>query len=206
MAPRPKPDYIWDRAAGRYRNASTGRYVPATQVRLWLDVALDAATGRVSALAQALRGGTIDLISWEVATRREVKNVALYSAAAAKGGWAQMSDADYGRVGQYVRGQYQYLRGFARDIRTGAQARDGRLVSRSELYGQAGRPLYHRIEIAEQAVRGMTERRNHRYSGDSCDGCREATARGWVPINDKTILEIGARDCRTRCRCAWEFR
>lgn len=205
MAP-PRPEYRWDRVAGRYRNAASGRFVPWAQVRTWLDVALDSATKRIDLLALRLRTGGIDLISWELAMRREVKNVALYSAAAAKGGWGQMSDADYGRVGQYVRTQYDYLRGFARDIQTGKQAKDGRLNARAQLYGQAGRPLYHRIEIAEQTVRGVTEKRNIRYRGDSCAGCQDATARGWVPINDKSTPEIGGRDCRTRCRCSWEFR
>lgn len=137
--------------------------------------------------------------------RREVKSVALYSAAAAKGGWAQMSDADYGRVGQYVRGQYQYLRGFAQDVATGKQPLNGRLNARAHLYGQAGRPLYHRMEIAEQIVRGMTEKRSIRHGSDSCDGCVAAEVAGWVPIDSKTVLEIGARECRTRCKCSWEF-
>lgn len=197
--------FRWDRAAARYRDAR-GRYVPASTVRGWLDTALETAGGRIEALTASLRAGTLDLISWEVAMRREVKNVALYSAAAAKGGWAQMSDADYGRVGQYVRGQYEYLRGFAQDVQAGRQASDGRLVSRARLYGEAGRPLYHRMEIAEQKVRGMTERRNVRYKGDSCPGCEEAAAAGWVPISGGSVAEIGERDCRTRCRCSWEFR
>jgi hypothetical protein len=205
VAPRPRPEYKWDRIAGRYRD-SRGRFVPPAQVREWLDIALENATKRIELLAAQLRAGRLDLISWEVAMRREVKNVALYSAAAAKGGWAQMSDADYGRVGQYVQQQYKYLRGFAQDIATGKQARDGRLSARASLYGEAGRPLFHRIEEAEQIVRGMTEKRNIRYRGDSCAGCQDATARGWVKIGDKTMPEIGARNCRTRCRCRFEYR
>lgn len=197
-------EYTWDRSAGRYKGPN-GRFVAEPKVRLWLDAALDVASGRIDGLANALRSGTLDPISWEVAMRREVKSVALYSAAAAKGGWAQMSDADYGRVGQYVREQYGYLNQFYRDVRTGKQALDGRLNARAQLYGQAGRPLYHRMEIAEKKLRGMTQRKNVRYKGDSCRGCEEATARGWVDIDDKTIPEIGQRECRTRCRCRWEF-
>jgi len=203
--PRKRPEYTYDRVAGRYRGPG-GRFVQPAQVRAWLDVALDTATKRIDGLATALRTGNIDLISWEVAMRREIKNVSLYSAAAAKGGWAQMSDADYGRVGQYVRGQYQYLRGFAQDVQAGRQLLDGRLNARAHLYTQAGRPLYHRIEIAEQDLRGSTEKRNKRHRGDSCAGCVAATAAGWHPIKSREVPEIGARDCRTRCKCEWEFR
>lgn len=205
MAPTPKPAYRWDRAVGRYRGAN-GAFVPPSTVRAYLDTALEAAGKRIDALATQLRTRTIDLISWEVAMRREIKNVALYSGAAAKGGWAQMSDADYGRVGQYVQTQYRFLRGFAQDVQSGKQPLDGRLSARASLYGEAGRPLYHRMEIAEQRVRGMTEKRNVLSEGDSCDGCLEADAAGWVPIDDGSIPQIGERDCRTRCRCEWEFR
>lgn len=178
---------------------------PST-VRAYLDTALEAAGKRIDALATQLRTRTIDLISWEVAMRREIKNVALYSGAAAKGGWAQMSDADYGRVGQYVQTQYRFLRGFAQDVQSGKQPLDGRLSARAQLYGEAGRPLYHRMEIAEQRVRGMTEKRNVLSEGDSCDGCLDADAAGWVLIDDSDVPQIGERDCRTRCRCEWEFR
>lgn len=206
MVPSPKPAYRWDRSLARYRDAASGRLVSGSTVRAYLDTALEAAGKRIDALATQLRTRTIDLISWEVAMRREVKNVALYSAAAAKGGWAQMSDADYGRVGQYVQTQYRYLRGFAQRIQTGKQPLDGRLNSVAALYAEGGRPLYHRMEIAEQRVRGMNERRNVPSDTDGCDGCVEATAAGWVPIDDADIAEIGERDCRTRCRCEWEFR
>lgn len=205
MAPSPKPAYRWDRAVGRYRNAQ-GAFVAPSTVRAYLDTALSAATKRIDALATQLRTGKLDLISWEVAMRREVKNVALYSASAAKGGWAQMSDADYGRAGQYVRGQYQYLRRFAQEVQTGKQPLDGRLNARAQLYGEAGRPLYARMEIAEKRVRGMTEKRNVLADGDACEGCLAADAAGWVAIDDGDVPQIGERDCRTRCRCEWEFR
>lgn len=203
--PRVRPEYTFDRVAGRYRGPG-GRFVPQAQIRAWLDTALDNATKRVDALATALRSGRIDLISWEVAMRREVKQVALYSASAARGGWAQMSDADYGRVGQHVRSQYQYLRGFAQDVQKGVTPLNGRLNNRAALYGQNGRALYHRMEVADQRLRGMTERRNKKSPRDACEGCLSATAAGWHPIDSKSVPEIGARNCGNRCRCRWEFR
>jgi hypothetical protein len=180
--------------------------VPPARVRAYLDAALEAAGKRMDVLANQLRSGSIDLITWEVRMRREVKVVSVYSGAAAKGGWAQMTEADLGRVGRYVQDQYKYLRGFMRDVATGKQPLNGTVNSRSQLYANAGRPLFHRIEKAEMLVRGNTERRSIRHSGDSCQGCIEAAARGWGPINDPGQTEIGERDCRSRCRCGWEYR
>jgi hypothetical protein len=197
--------FKWDRASGRYRYPN-GRVVPRAQVRAWLDEALDTATKRIDALATALRTGGIDLVSWQVRMQREVKNVALYSAATARGGWAQLTDADLGRVGRYLQNQYRFLNRFTLQIQRGEQALDGRLNARAQLYAQAGRPLYELMDRAEQRVRGMTGRRNIRHAGDSCDGCLEATAAGWVGIDSTEVEEIGARECSTRCKCTWEYR
>jgi len=157
-------------------------------------------------LANQLRSGSIDLITWEVRMRREVKVVATYSGAAAKGGWAQMTEADYGRVGRYVQDQYRFLRGFMRDVATGRQPLNGTVNSRSKLYSEAGRPLYHLMERAENRVRGNLQRRNIRGATDSCAGCVAASDAEWVDIDDASVPEIGDRECGNRCKCEWEYR
>ena len=205
MASPPRA-FTYDRRLACYRDTGTGRLVPATRVRSYLDDALASAGKRMDALANQLRAGQIDVITWEVRMRREVKLVSTYSGAVAKGGWAQMTDADYGRVGQYVRGQYQYLRNFAQQIADGRQPLNGMVNARSQMYASAGRPLYARMEEAEQVLRGATERRSVRYATDSCAGCLDAAAAGWHAIKGSTVPQIGARDCRTRCKCRFEYR
>jgi hypothetical protein len=66
------------------------------------------------ALAEALRGRQVSLADWEVGMRRVVKNTHLNAIALERGGWANMTPADYGRAGQIIREQYGYLKGFAR--------------------------------------------------------------------------------------------
>lgn len=202
--PDQRPPFRWDRAAGRYRDAR-GAFVSPARVRAYLDAALENAGKRMDALANDLRSGKVDLISWEVRMRREVKVVSTYSAAAAKGGWAQMTEADHGRVGRYLQDQYKYLRGFMRDVATGKQAMGG-VNNRSSLYAHAGRPLYHRMEKAENRVRGNTQRRSERSAFDSCDGCISAERAGWRDIDDPAIPDIGARQCKNRCRCVMLYR
>lgn len=203
MPPRDRL-YTYDPRTGRYRDRSTGRLVPRTQVRAWLDVALDRASDRIAALARQLRARQIDLVSWQVRMAREVKNVQLYSAAMAKGGWAQLSPADLGRVGQAVQVQLRFLNRFAQQIKTGEQAKDGRLEMRARLYAQAGRALFHRVERLDMEVRGMTEEASVRHASDSCGDCVEAEALGWVPIG--TLVPVGSRECKGNCRCEIEYR
>lgn len=200
----PRREYLWDARAGRYRDARTRRYVSEARVRLWLDEALENAEKRVDALASALRSGSVDLVTWQIRMARKIKNVQLYSAAAVKGGWAQLSPADLGRVGQSVRAQLEYLNRFAQQIKRGEQALDGRLNLRARQYANSGRQLYHRIERLEKETRGFTQERNLRYAGDSCAGCVEQTARGWVKIG--TLVPVGQRLCRGACKCLPQYR
>lgn len=200
MAPD-RGGFTWDAPSGRYR-AANGRYVTHAQVRAWLDAALDSAGARMAALSAQLQAGMIDLITWQVRMAREIKNVQLYSAAAAKGGWAQLSAADLGRVGQSVRTQLEYLNRFAREIRTKAQPLSG-IMGRTKLYAQAGRQMHHRTERIEMEVRGYDQERNVRYAGDSCAGCVEQTARGWVKIG--ALVPVGQRTCRGNDRCRIQY-
>lgn len=190
--------YTWDARSASYRGAR-GRFVSAQQVREGLDDALDAASARMRALAVQLRERRITLREWQTAMMREVKNVHLYSAAAAKGGWNQMTPADYGRAGQRIRAQYAFLNARAAKIASGEQKLDGSLDRIAAMYGQAGRGTYHVVERREMEARGNDQERNVRGARDSCPGCLEATARGWVGIGE--LVPVGERDCMTSCRC-----
>jgi hypothetical protein len=201
--PPDRGGFTWDALSGRYRGAG-GRYVAHAQIRAWLDVALDNASERMAALVRQLQARNIDLVTWQIRMAREIKNVQLYSAAAAKGGWAQFSNADLGRVGQSVRAQLEYLNNFAREVRTGVQPLDGRFVARVKLYAQSGRGIFHRTERLEMEVRGYDEEQSIRYAGDSCAGCVQEAARGWVRIG--TLIPVGQRTCRGNDRCSIRYK
>lgn len=195
--------FRWNEKAARYVGAG-GRFVSRLVVRAALDRALDARSAVVRALSGQLRDRRITLAEWETRMMAEVKAAHLYSAAAAKGGWAQMTQADYGRVGAAVRDQYGYLRRFGRQIASGEQPLDGVFLARAEMYGQAGRKTHHEFERREMELRGMNEERNVLGVADHCDQCVGETQRGWVPIG--TLKPVGARTCVTRCKCTIQYR
>lgn len=203
MAP-PRSRYTYDEASGRYREISTGRYVSAQRIREEIDLALLARERQMRSLAEQLRTNQIGLDVWASEMRVLVKDVHLYSAAAAKGGWAQMSQADYGRVGQLVRVQYEYLNGFVADIASGKQMLDGRFLRRVALYGEAGRATFHTIEALEMDVRGMDEERNVLHPADHCGDCVSMSELGWVQRGK--LIPIGQRQCLTGCHCTIEYR
>lgn len=196
--------YRWNESAARYLDAR-GRFVSQSAVRAELDASLKTATSRARAIAEQLRTGQITLEEWELAMRALSKEVHLYSAATARGGWAQLSADDTGRVGRIVRDEYRWLRGFRQDIEDG-YVLDGRFSLRSELYAQAGRETFHKVERQVELEQGNTLERSLLGPADHCEGvgsCVEQRDRGWVLIG--TLIAIGRRLCGRRCKCAMEY-
>lgn len=158
----------------------------------------------MAALTGRLRAGTIDLPTWQTGMAAEIKTLHVAMATAAKGGKAQMSPADWGRVGQRIREQYRYLDGFARGVADGRQPLDGRLVSRARLYADAGRTAYGETVRQLWADKGEVQERWLRRASESCPGCVEQSARGWVA--EGVLPALGTQQCRSRCRCEIQSR
>lgn len=197
--------FRYNAAAGRYVDKA-GRFVAQAAVREALDAAITAQSRLMAKLAGDLRSGRISRKRWLLEMRQAVKSVHLTSAALAKGGWAQMAPADYGRAGRAIRDQYAYLRRFEQQIAAGLPL-DGRFLARIQLYVEAGRGTYHATERAEQERRGRRQERNVLNPADHCEGagsCVAETARGWVTIG--RLIPIGQRLCRARCKCTLEYR
>jgi hypothetical protein len=195
--------YRWNPTLKRYI-APNGRIVGTGQVRSALDEALRNADVRTRALAEQLRSGSISLAGWEREMRIMVKDVQLYGAAAAAGGWAQLTPSALGRVGSLVREQYDRLYQFTLDVATGRQRLDGTLTNRATLYSQQGRRTFYKQMDAEMSDAGFDEERNVLGASEHCDECVEQTSRGWVEMG--SLVPIGERTCLSRCNCAIEYR
>ncbi|HEY7195529.1 MAG TPA: hypothetical protein VH439_17430 [Gemmatimonadales bacterium] len=168
-----------------------------------LDLALLATGRRMTALGDQLRAGEITGAAWALEMRALIKDVHLYSAAAAKGGWDALTPADFGRIGQLVKAQYQYLNRFAGQIADGLVL-DGHFRQRVILYAEAGRGTYYTFTQDVMRDRGMTEEMNVLHPADHCVGCLAETARGWVPLGE--LVPVGARECLGRCKCTITYR
>ena len=152
-----------------------------------------------------LRAGRLTLDAWTLSMRQSIKLTHLWSAALAKGGWAQLTASDYGVVGQTVRFHYQRLDRMAQQIAQGLPL-DGRVTVRVEMYAEAARKTYHDIEFRViQSSTNFTEERNVIDPlAEHCAECDQASAVGWVPLG--TLPRPGYRTCLTNCRCRMEYR
>lgn len=205
MSPRVR--YQFQESTGRYRGPS-GRFVSQREVRAAVDKMIAASGQRMRGLTEQFRQRALTLGEWEQAMRRELSTLHVAAATVAKGGRAEMSQSDYGRVGQLVREQFEWLRARADKITSGEQFADGSLSAISQLYAEAARATHQVIVSREMAVRGFTEERNildreaaHCLGDNSCPG---ESARGWVPLG--TLIPLGKRRCGPNDRCHFQYR
>lgn len=202
------PDFTFDQrlnnGVGAYRG-SNGRIISQVQVREALDGYVDNSQNVSRDLGGLLREGQISLADWQLQMRAHIKDVHLTAAAAQRGGWDNMTQADFGRVGQRIRVQYEYLDNFAKQIADGTQPLDGRFLVRSQMYTDASVATYDRFEVNAFNTAGFDEERSILEPGARhCGLCESEAARGWQPIG--SIIPIGERTCLTRCRCTKEYR
>lgn len=196
--------YRWNEVAGRYVNAS-GQFVRFADVRDALDVVTEASGQRMHSLTQQLVDQQVSLAEWQLGMMEEIKVAHTAAAASARGGWAQMSASDWGAAGRMIREQYDYLRNFAREIASGKQALDGRVLVRADLYADAARGTFEEMRRRyERLMDGMEEEARALGEADHCDGCIEQAGLGWQPFG--VLAPIGSQQCVTRCHCRFVYR
>lgn len=205
----------WNEASGRYIDLSTGRFVPFLDVRDSLELVMDASGVQMSALTDQLIAEQISLAEWQIGMMEEIKIAHTAATASAVGGWAQLSQADWGFAGRLIRDQYDFLRSFANEIASGKQRLDGTARVRTNLYGQAARGTFEETRRRyERLKNGMEEELRALGEADHCssdddpsgesEGCLELSALGWQPIG--TLPKIGESVCIVRCHCRFIFR
>lgn len=203
------PTYLFDPrlgSTGRYVDARTGRIVPAATVNAALELQIDDARDRATAIATQLANSEISLADYQTAMAQEMKIVNTHSAALAKGGWANMSQADWGAVGRISRDQYAELEKFAVAISEGRiklrrldGGINGQFLRISDQFAQGGIQTFWEMKRREAEFSGAThEQRVLDKAAQHCDCC-VGQAGHWEPIG--TLKHIGDCTCAKNCRC-----
>jgi hypothetical protein len=173
-------------------------------VRTAIDNAIRNAQKRITAQTIRMQKGQLGLGAWQNEMRENIKQIHLYSAAAGKGGWAQLTQSDLGRVGRELQKQYGFLDKFARGLENGTIKNDGRVLPRARLYGSQGRGTFHLAEREEKKAAGFRQERSVLGAAEHCSDCVAEANRGWVPIG--SIKPIGQRQCGGNCKCRIVYR
>jgi hypothetical protein len=198
------PEYLWNEKAAQYVNRSTGRFVPRSEITDQLFKVTKQSSNIMRALSQELRDGNISLANWQIQMMQQIKVTHLAGAAMQRGGWQQMTQADFGRVGQIVRREYNFLRDLANGIESGEIKLDGRILLRATQYGQAGRETNITFWDLEADRRGFDEERSILNPAEHCKECVNEAAKGFQSRGE--MIPIGQRLCRANDKCDKEYR
>jgi hypothetical protein len=193
--------YTWDEGPRRFRD-HFGRFVKRTEVRKGLDRYVDKLQAEAGLLTERLAEGEIDLARWQKGMADMIKRGHSAATMIARGGKVQVRKSDWGRTGQIIRRQYQYLQGFANELEAGLPI-TGRVINRAKMYAVAPTGTYENMLREDDIKAGFDVERRILHSVNPCKSCVRYRNMGWQPAGK--LPGIGQRcQCKSRCRCTFE--
>lgn len=194
------PDYNYDNRSQRWRDADNGRFVSETAVRAELENVVSATYDELDTLTRQMYAGNISVQQWQVSVAQSLSDAHLAQSMFAVGGRANMTQANWGRVGGVLRDEYRYLSRFANDIASG-RVSEAQALARIQQYGNATYQSYWR-EYAHTSSGLLYWRLS---PAEHCGDC--LTLSGDSPYTAQTIPTYpgaGQTTCRGNCRCYLE--
>lgn len=194
-------NYIWEPDEQRYRDVRTGRFVSAQEVRAEVDRMIASQRALMPGLTERLFKGDVAIGEWQSEMEGIIKLLHVANAAAAKGGFANLTRGDLGRVSRIVRSEYTFLARFAQQLASGEQALNGRVLTRANSYMESARHTYEAVQRDSRQEVGFDIEWNEIQSGShSCEDCIAETDKGQVPVGTLTLP--GDRECGSGCNCS----
>jgi len=200
------PGYEWSQrlgnGTGRYRNLSTGRIVANSDIENLLRDRVAQAERQMQTWAEQYARGDMTGRTFYELMQREIKLTTNANAALAKGGWAQMTPADWGANGAHLRKEYGYLRDFVAAVERG-ELTQAQIAARAASYSNNTYARYWQIKNQIGKEHGRTQKRLITVGDDRvCPVCRDMAGDGWIDINN------GSYDppVHPACRCGLEYR
>lgn len=196
---------IWDKKVKRYRDAR-GRFAKPKWVLREVDKGIDTIQREMDTLTRRLINREITLADWQAGTRDILKASHTLYASVGRGGYKQMTQSDWGRVGALTRRQYEKLNGFANDIERGKLRTFKQISNRSGQYLKAVRVSYYVNEQRSQIEAGKTQCARILRAAESCVECIawSKKQKGFVDIQE--MPPIGTLLCGQFCKCYFEYR
>lgn len=186
--------WSYDRSAHRYRDQSTGRFLSEANVQIARDTFLLDQQQQYREHTAKLATGDLSVQEWTRTMRENLKTSYLAEYTLGKGGAANMTQADYGRVGRQLRDQYGYLQRFAEEVAAGrlsdaqAQARSAQYASSAVQAHAAGVASSWGITLPAQPAVGTDCRSNCRCSWQIEEDASEIRAT-WIVQDDGESCE-----------------
>jgi hypothetical protein len=200
--------YVYDRRTLNFRDLRTGRLVSRDNVNAMVDFRIKEGINRLNEMADGVMTGSTPygIADLQRATAIEIRNMQVQLAAMGKGGRANMTPADWGKVGATLREEFKYLNGFMAELSAG-NLTEGQVRNRLRMYGNKAYNQYWNTRQNGAAASGFTEeRRVLDRSAETCRDCEDLAALGWQPLGSLPNPADGSTVCLSNCRCSKEYR
>jgi len=203
MSTRMDAGWSYDRNAGRYRDEK-GRFLSKASVEKLVDTRIEKLETTLKRITRMLSEGSITLDQWQSSVRELIKAAHIQAAIVGYGGRQNMGSAEFGRIGQKLRQEYQYLQGFARDMleqRLSAPM----ALARIGLYARSVRSSYWEGTGIRQQEQGYSlMKRVLDPQSQHCQDCIGYASLGIVPMGAVPMPGIRCA-CMASCRCSVLF-
>lgn len=169
------PAWNYYRDRNQYQDATTGKFIAQSRVRSLMQRFENKQKETVRAISDRLSNGEISIQRWVFEMRQAIKDAYVVQYTVGKGGYDNMSQADWGRVGGILRQQYQYLNNFAAEAARG-DLTPRQIAARAGLYIDSSTQAFERGKAASHGLFNLPA-----YPGD------------------------GSTECMANCRCHWQI-
>lgn len=139
--------WTYDDKLKRYRDLDTGRMLSASAVIGMRDDYGDARQQVAADLAADLASGTIDVQQYVLRMRDEIKTTYIAEYMLGKGGRHNMTQSDWGKLGNMLRDQYGYLQRFGQEISAGNLS-EAQISVRGRMYFSSAGQAFERARAA----------------------------------------------------------
>lgn len=193
---------FWDKQKRQYRDAD-GNLIPESRIKQMIDDLIASLAALFLRRIADVFSGNMTLDKWYELTQQDIASMHRVAAAAAFGGFLQMTQQDHARIELYIQDQLAYLRGFVMALYNG-QLSERKAGARAILYVAAIYATYMNAIVSREQFGGMLIYRRKTRAGDNCEDCIEYAFRGWQYIG--LLPGIGQQCvCRSNCRCYFVF-
>lgn len=194
--------FYWSANSQRYHYANgnkKGQFVREKDVARITEKAIEYELQVGNKITKDLLSGKINTSTWEQQIAQSVRNLSIYQYSLGIGGIKQMDWRDHAEISGKVNLQYQYLRGFSRDIIQGNLS-EAQILARVQMYYNKTRHFYEDGRLEGHARNGFLWERRVLAAFHSCDDCVRYSNVGWVKIG--TLPNPGEScQCRANCKC-----
>lgn len=197
---------VWSSSAAEYFDDSDGSQITGRDLRHRWDQTLAQAEKDVTRLTDRMLSRRISVERYRSDMAGIVKDLTRAGYMAGRGGRAQMTPADWGKVGAECERQYRYLDKFTHALANGTAGSEAKIRQRARLYAEAGYSMAEAGHRISKELAGYTEeRRNAVMDQGTCDECARLAGLGWRPVGSLPLPGEGT-PCGPNCRCSMEYK